>query len=84
MIYYLYSLKDKYTGFTNPVVSMNDDSAKRDFAYAVNNNPGVMNFSPVDYDLYRIGTFDSQNGDIKPEKVCKFIANGREVVKDAE
>ena len=63
---------------------MNDDAAKRDFAYAVNNNPGVMNFSPADYDLYRVGTFDSLNGDIKSEKVCKFIVNGREVMFDEE
>lgn len=82
MTYSVYSIRDKYTGFMSPGVDMNDDSAKRNFAYAINNNPGVMNFAPSDYDFYRIATFDSKTGDIHPVQPIEFICNGNEVFNE--
>lgn len=79
MTYSLYCIRDKYTGFMSPAVDVNDDSAKRNFAFAINNNPGVMNFSPSDYDFYRVGIFDSKTGDIRPVQPIEFICNGNEV-----
>lgn len=79
MTYSVYAIRDKYTNFMSPAIDMNDDSAKRNFAFAINNNPGVMNFAPADYDFYRIGVFDSKTGDIRPVQPIEFICNGNEV-----
>lgn len=79
MLYPVFSIRDKYTTFMSPTVDQSVESAKRGFAYAINNNPGVMNFAPADYDLYQIGTFDSESGELKPLKANKFICNGVEV-----
>ncbi len=82
MTYSVYCIRDKYTGFMSPAIDMNDDSAKRNFAYAINNNPGVMNFAPVDYDFYRVATFDSKTGDLRPVQPIEFICNGNEVLNE--
>ena len=82
MLYSVYCIRDKYTGFMSPAVDMNDDSAKRNFAYAINNNPGVMNFAPSDYDFYRVATFDSKTGDLRPVQPIEFICNGNEVLNE--
>lgn len=82
MVYAIYSIRDKYTGFMSPMVDQSDDAAKRNFAYAINNNPGVMNFSPADFDLYKIGTFDSMKGIIDSIGVAEFICNGSEVFNE--
>ena len=81
-IYNLYSIKDKFTCFMNPAIGVNDDSAKRDFSFAINNNPGVMNFSPADYDLYRIGEFNKETGVLIQNKIPQFICNGLEVMNE--
>lgn len=82
MTYSVYCIRDKYTGFMAPAIDMNDDSAKRNFAFAINNNPGVMNFAPSDYDFYRIGTFDSKTGELRPVVPIDFICNGNEVFNE--
>lgn len=82
MLFSLYCIRDKYTGFMSPTVDMNDDSARRNFAYAINNNPGVMNFAPSDYDFYRVATFDSKTGDVRPVQPIEFICNGNEVFNE--
>lgn len=82
MTYSMYAIRDKYTVFMAPQLDMSDESAKRNFAYAINNNPGVMNFSPSDYDFYRVGTFDSKTGEIRPVSPIEFICNGLEVFNE--
>lgn len=62
MKYPVYSYRDAKVGFGQPIVDSNDLSAKRGFAYAINNSVGVMGFQPGDFDLYHIGTFDSETG----------------------
>lgn len=57
----LYCIRDNLSGFGTPVFDVSDQTAKRAFSYAINNNPD-MNFSPSDYDLYKVGTFDSETG----------------------
>lgn len=57
----------------------NDQTAIRGFAYAINNN-NVMNFSPKDYDLYKVGEFDVDKGVINALKVPVLIASGVNVI----
>lgn len=78
MIIKVYAIKDKLQGFLTPTCNVNDECAKRDFAFALNNNPGIMNFSPKDYDLYRIGEYNSDSGEID-KTLPIFICSGIEV-----
>lgn len=76
MIYNVYSVRDSKVGFGNPFVDASDPSAKRGFFFAFSNPSSLVNFSPADFSLYRIGTFDSDSGVIEkilPEYVCCAI-----------
>lgn len=80
MIYPIYSVKDAKSGFQTPFCDINDESAARGFAYALNQS-GVMAYAPKDYDLYKVGTFDTKKGTIEkldiPVLVCEGIDNIR-------
>lgn len=82
MKYPIYSYRDIKSGFGSPVVDQSDVTAIRGFSYAINGSNGIMNFSPSDFDLYKIGTFDSDTGVIVPETVPILIANGSSMVGD--
>lgn len=81
MRYPVYSYRDLKVAFGQPIVEMNDQTAIRGFAYAINQNEGLMNFSPKDYDLYRIGEFDAEKGILIPEKVPVLVMSGVSAVE---
>lgn len=78
----LYGIRDCHTGFMSPQVDMNDETAKRNFAMSVNNNPGVLGFRPADFDLYYLGQFNTDNGELVPVSPIEFVVNGASVVGD--
>ena len=78
MKYGIYSIRDSKTGFYPPMTDQSDQSAIRNFSYAVNNE-GVMNYSPKDFDLYRLGEFDTEDGTIESLKVPEFMVSGTSV-----
>lgn len=82
MIYPVMSIRDKYTTFMAPTIDQTVESAKRNFAFAINNNPGIMQFAPSDYDLYQIGSFDSVTAELTPCEPIQFICNGVEVFNE--
>ena len=65
MKYPIFSVRDIKVGFGIPYVEQTDASAIRGFSYTVNAREGVMNFSPKDYDLYKVGEFDTDKGTVK-------------------
>lgn len=80
MKYPLFSVRDTRVGFNQPQTDISDKTAERNFAAAINNpNNGVMNFAPGDYDLYRIGEFDTDSGLIISEPVPVLIVSGASV-----
>ena len=80
MKYPVYAVRDVHVGFNSPMTDLNDNCAIRNFTYAINNpNNGVMNFSPKDYDLYKIGDFDTDSGFITSEIVPLLICSGSSV-----
>lgn len=79
MKYGIYCYRDIKVGFMPPQCDQNDQTAIRGFAYAINNN-NVMNFSPKDYDLYKVGEFDVDKGVINALKVPVLIASGVNVI----
>lgn len=73
MIYPVYSYRDKKVGFMMPQCDQSDQSAMRGFAFAINQSEGIMNFAPGDFDLYKIGEFDTEKGTVigcTPELIC--------------
>lgn len=78
MTYKMYSVKDSKVGFMIPTCDMSDQSAIRNFSYAVNANNGMMNYSPKDFDLYCIGEFDDEKGEIN-SKIPEFIVSGSSI-----
>lgn len=81
MKYPIYSYRDLKVGFGAPATDMNDQSAIRGFSYAIN-NPGIMNFSPKDYDLYKIGEFDTEKGIITGFEVPQLVVSGSSVFSE--
>lgn len=66
MKYNLYAMRDSATReFLSVTVDKNDDSAVRNFDYALLNNP-QLRFMPSDFALYKLGSYDSDTGKIEP------------------
>lgn len=66
MKYGIYSIRDAAADvFFAPSIDANDDTAIRSFAQAINHPDALMNFSPSDFTLYRLGSFDIENGSIE-------------------
>lgn len=84
MKYQLYSIRDNLVAFDFPRVSVNEQAAIRDFAYGINNPDSPASFRPGDYDLYRIGYFDSDKGVIVPEDVPVLVVTGSSVFGDVK
>lgn len=78
MKYPIYSYRDKKVGFMPPQCEQSEQAAVRGFSYGVNGNSGIMNFAPADYDLYKVGEFDTESGQVT---AClpEFIVNGASV-----
>lgn len=79
MIYPVFCIRDIKTGFMSPTIDQNDLSAKRNFAYAINNSNQLMNYSPSDFQFYKIGNFDSQKGVLEPVSPIELICDGVDV-----
>lgn len=60
----VYAVKDLKSTFMSPTFDVNDQTAIRNFKFAVNNPESLMNFAVKDFALYRIGCYDTETGDI--------------------
>lgn len=79
--YPVYSIRDKVRNKfdTNLMLQDNDQSALRSFSYIVNNPNGIQNFSPTDFDLFKIGSYDCDSGQFE-SMLPEFIVNGGSVL----
>lgn len=79
MKYCLYSIKDLKSGYLPVQVDINDDTAVRNFEHAVGIADSIFFSHPADYELYKVGEYDTDNGEIEPiEK--KFIIDANSIV----
>lgn len=76
MIYGLYTYRDNKTSFGPVWHDFNDESAKRGFAMMMSNTSSIMGFSPADFDLFKVGEFDSANGQVTSIWPIKFVISG--------
>ena len=75
----MFSIRDTKTGFTPPTCDQSEQSAIRGFGFAVNNREGVMNYAPKDFDLFKVGEFDSDTGEIV-SCMPEFIVNATSLI----
>ena len=77
MIYGVYVVYDKKTGYLPPQVDINDASAVRNFTNACRRPDSLMFSNGSDYELYKIASYNTDNGVIEPiEK--EFLVNGED------
>lgn len=82
MIYPIYCIRDNKVGFdTQLMLQANEQVAVRGFSYMVNNPQGIPGFAPADFDLFEIGSFDSDTGELKPQ-LPRFVVNGVNVLNE--
>ncbi len=88
MMFNVYAIKDKKSTYSTDLLLMqSDDLAKRHFGNLVlqllcsNENHLICNF-PDDFDLFRVGSFDPENGSLsscQPVFICcaaNFVTGG--------
>lgn len=80
----IYAIKDTLVGFMTPFCQANDAYAKRSFQNAaVDSKPNNVNTNPEDKELFYIGSFDDQTGEIIPVSPS-FLARASEYKKVGE
>lgn len=75
------SMRDVLVGFGSPAIHVNDAAAKREFLSAVKGAAPdtVSGARPGDFELYKIGDFDSKLGKITPIDPPVFLARGDQI-----
>lgn len=74
----LYVVRDILNGFGQLMCETSEAVAKRNFSFAISNND-VMGFTPKDFDLYKVGFYDTTTGVIKPSAVPELVCRGTDV-----
>ncbi len=80
MIYGVYAIRDLRTGYLSPTVDVNDSSALRNFRHAASRTESLFYTHPADYQLERIGSYDTDDGILVPED-HKLIARASDFVE---
>lgn len=76
MNYPVYAYRDIKMGFGRPQPFANEMIAKRNFMIEINDENQVLRYTPSDYELYKIGTYDTDSGKFEgcvPEFICSGI-----------
>lgn len=74
----IYAVKDSATCFMQPMFHQSDAQAKREFVDGVRAVKGesLISAHPEDFTLYRIGSYFPETGEIVPERIPVWIADG--------
>lgn len=67
MKFSVYAVRDSLLGFGMPIIRDNDAVASRAFDYDLNVDGNPMASHPEDFQLYRIGSFDTDTGIVDSE-----------------
>ncbi len=79
MLVNLYSIRDRKAGFLLPTHDINDETAQRNFAFAVQSGNQMYLAFPDDYDLYYVGQFDTDSGERHPDHP-RHVCSARSVL----
>lgn len=81
MMLNVYAIRDLRSGFFGLNTEQNDYIAARNFANAIMESKGVLFTHASDFQLFRIGEFDSDNGVLKPAQLHELVSDGAEVLR---
>lgn len=82
MITHLYSIHDsKAQAYNSPFAFHRDEQAMRTFSDCIRSPEHTFSKNPADYTLFKIGTYDDEQGDIQPN-VPYSLGNGVEFLTD--
>lgn len=70
MLTSMYSIKDDLIGYGVPFATDNDAVAMRYFNQAVIQPNSIYSLNKSQFNLYRIGTFDTESGRFEPSDPC--------------
>ena len=73
-------MRDEFSGFIQPTFEMSDNIAMRNFSFAINKKDTLLYANPKHFDLYRLGSFDTETGELIPEKPC-VVCTGLSVIE---
>lgn len=73
MKYGLYAIRDAKVGFMSVTADVNDAAARRNFEHAASNSQSLFFTHPQDYDLYKVGVYDTESGVIDPIVPPEFV-----------
>lgn len=79
MIYGVYAIKDEKVGFLQVMQDTNDDTALRNFSFAMNRPEQLYASNKQDFSLYKLGTFDTLTAEIVLESTPKMIVSATSV-----
>ena len=77
MLFNVYCMRDEMSGYLTPTFEQNDNIAIRNFKFAINRPDTIIYANPKHFDLYKIGTFDTDTGIIEkcdPELLCNGLS----------
>ncbi|UPW41040.1 nonstructural protein [Sigmofec virus UA08Rod_5692] len=80
MILGVYSLRDALSGFLSPTFESNDQVAYRNFEHVVLEGGSLLSSHAADYTLMKIGTFDSETGQLVSLDPPETIVNGNSIL----
>ena len=81
MLKNIYVVQDKAAkAFHQPVLSDTDATALRAFRAASLNPESFLNKFPDDHDLFRVGTFNVETGEVKPISPIVLVGRARDYV----
>lgn len=72
----VYAIRDRYTGFLQPTFEQNDQVALRNFEHAVLQGGSLLSSHSQDYDLCKIGQFNSDTGFLSAIDPYEVLVNG--------
>lgn len=81
MVLNIYSIRDTFTGYGQIFLESSDPVAVRGFRFALSKKDSAMYTDPKDFDLMRLGTFDTETGVISPipaVTVCSAVSLRKE------
>lgn len=75
----LTAMFDRKSGYTAIQPYENEAIAKRAFGYAIN-DAGIPNYAPADFELYKVGEFDTKTGVIIPAAMPELLMSGLDCI----
>ena len=84
----VYAMRDKLAGYLQPTFEQSDEIAVRNFSFAINNKGTLLYAAAKHFDLYKLGTYDTDTGIIdkldNPLLIIEGLSCKKEEVQESE